>query len=287
MARPTSQRRKRTNKKKQKRTRGSRASQLLPSARMRGRLVRLVAKAPPTVQLLLAAFALVVVWLGVNWGYQVVRKPSELMFPVSESFYRDPAETWAAYGTLFQRHSTSVMTPDLLAALAQVEGSGNPVVRTYWQWTASLDPFSIFRPASSAVGMYQITNATFAVARRYCVHDHRVAEQGPWYSLRSCWFNALYTRTIASHAVELTSAYLDRHVALILESYPAPGATLQQKQRLAAMLHLCGAGAALQYARRGMRFTPGQRCGAHDARAYVERVAAMQRRFAALARRTT
>ncbi len=104
--------------------------------------------------------------------------------------------------------------------------------------------------------------------------------------VRSCWFNALYTRTIPSHAVELTSAYLDRNVALILQRYPVQGASLQQKQRLAAMLHLCGAGAAREYARRGLRFAPGQRCGAHDAHAYVERVVGLQRQFAALARRS-
>jgi hypothetical protein len=282
MASRSSRRKPGTKNKKQKRTRRFRMA--LPGARTPRRLWQLVARTPLTFQLLLASFVLVALWLGINWGYQVVRKPSELLFPVSESFYKGPAETWDAYGPLFERHSTSVMTPDLLAALAQIEGSGNPVVRTYWEWTASLDPFRIFKPASSAVGMYQITDATFAVARHYCIHDHRVAEQGPWHSLRSCWFNALYTRTIPSHAIELTSAYLDRNVALILGSYPAPGTTLQQKQRLAAMLHLCGAGAALQYARRGLRFAPGQHCGAHDARAYVERVADMQRRFAALAR---
>jgi hypothetical protein len=281
-----SARRSARHKKNKKRTRRFRLAQLLSSSRMRGRMLRMLRKSPPTLQVLLGAVLVVAVWASVNWAYQAARKPSELLFPVSESFYKDPVETWDAYGSLFERHSTAVMTPDLLAALAQVEGSGNPVVRTYWQWTASLDPFEIFRPASSAVGMYQVTDGTFAIARRYCIHDHRVVEQGPWYSLRSCWFNGLYTRTIPSHAVELTSAYLDRSVAQILERYPAPGATLAQKQRLAAMLHLCGAGAALTYARRGLRFVPGQRCGAHDARAYVERVMSMQRRFAALARQS-
>jgi len=278
---------KRTARNKNKRARRFRLTGLLASARTRRRLAKLVRRTPPTVQVLLAIVAVVSVWLAVNWGYQVARKPSELFFPVSESMYKQPAETWRAYGSLFAAHSTSVMTPDLLAALAQVEGSGNPVVRTYWQWTASFDPFEIFRPASSAVGMYQFTDGTFAAARRYCIHNHRVAEAGPWYSVRSCWFNGLYTRTIPSHAVELTSAYLDRSVALTLERYPAPNATLAQKQRLAAMLHLCGAGAAADYARRGLRFAPGQHCGAHDARIYVERVISMQRRFAALATRPT
>ena len=49
------------------------------------------------------------------------------------------------------------------------------------------------------------------------------------------------------------------------------------------MMHLCGAGAAAEYARRGLTLTAGQRCGTHDARSYVARVTKMQRRFKALA----
>jgi hypothetical protein len=49
------------------------------------------------------------------------------------------------------------------------------------------------------------------------------------------------------------------------------------------MMHLCGGGAAGEYARRGLSFSSGQRCGVHDARSYVARVTNMQRRFKALA----
>jgi hypothetical protein len=175
------------------------------------------------------------------------------------------------------------MTPDLLAALAQVEGSGNPVARTYWRFSLTSEPFDIYRPASSAVGMYQITDGTFAIARRYCIHRHRVVEDGPWYDFKSCWFNSLYTRTVPSHAIELTSAYLDRSVAELLARYAKLAPTFAQKQTIAALMHLCGAGAAAEYVRRGLALAPGQRCGTHDARGYVARVAAMQRRFRALA----
>jgi hypothetical protein len=60
-------------------------------------------------------------------------------------------------------------------------------------------------------------------------------------------------------------------------------ATLQQKQDLAAIVHLCGAGAGDAFARRGLRLTPGQRCGDHDAGAYLAKVNAMKRQFARLA----
>lgn len=218
-------------------------------------------------------------WLSANWVYQVFRKPSELFFPVSGAFYKTPQQTWRSYGPLFRRHSTATITPDLLAALAQVEGSGNPIVRTYWRWKFHPDPFEIYRPASSAVGMYQITDGTFAEARRYCIHDHVVVEDGPWYDWKSCWFNRLYTRTIPSHAVELTSAYLDRSVATILARHGIRQASLQQKHALATLIHLCGAGAGNRFAARGFRLLPNQRCGDHSARAYIDKVASMQQTF--------
>jgi hypothetical protein len=272
-----------TKRPQKSRMRRSRLGRFWPSAATRRKLVKTFRRTPGVVQITVLVGVFVALFLAVNWTYQVVRKPSELFFPVSGSFYKDPAETWRVYGRLFERHSTAVMTPDLLAALAQVEGSGNPVVRTYWRWSLTNEPFEIFRPASSAVGMYQITDGTFAIARRYCVHRHRVVEEGPWYDFKSCWLNELYTRTVPSHAVEMTAAYLDRGVAELLGRHSKLSATLEQKQTLATMMHLCGAGAAAEYARRGLALTAGQRCGTHDARGYVARVARMQRQFKALA----
>jgi len=261
----------------------NRLSRLWPNARKRRQLVNRFRGTPGAVQFAVLAVVFIVLFLAVNWTVQVVRKPSELFFPISGSFYKDPADTWRAYGKLFERHSTPIMTPDLLAALAQIEGSGNPIVRTYWRFSLTDEPFEIFRPASSAVGMYQITDGTFAIARRYCVHRHTVVEDGPWYDIKSCWLNALYTRTVPSHAVEMTAAYLDRGVSDLLARRSALRPTLEQQQTLAALMHLCGAGAAEEYARRGLTLSAGQRCGSHDARSYVTRVASMQRRFRALA----
>jgi Transglycosylase SLT domain len=222
--------------------------------------------------------------LAINWIYQVIRKPTELFFPVSGTLFKTAPETWRQYGPIFRKHSTDIISPELLAALAQVEGSGNPVARTYWRWSWNLfRPFEIYRPATSAVGMYQITDGTFAEARRYCIHDHVVTQEGAWDDWHSCWFNSLYFRVVPSHAVELTSAYLDLHVREILDRYGIRHASLSQEQNLAALIHLCGAGAGAEYARRGLRLTEGQRCGDHEARVYVARVDAMQHEFARLA----
>jgi hypothetical protein len=265
---------------------GSLASRLKKPWRHTAKVWRRVRRwwrpAPRPAKFIMAALIVLILWLGVNWIYQVLRKPSELFFPVSGTLYKSPVETWAEYAPIFKRFSTEVMTPDFLAAIAQVEGSGNPVARTYWRWSWSSQPFEVYRPASSAVGMYQITDGNFAEARRYCIHDHVVVADGPWNDWRSCWFNGLYARVIPRDAVELTAAYLDRSVALILERRRMSSASLPQKQMLAALIHLCGAGAGDEFARRRFRLAEGQRCGDHQTRAYIERVATMQGVFSRL-----
>ena len=238
---------------------------------------------PLALRIVVAVFVILAVWSAVNWAYQVLRKPTELFFPVSGALSKTPPETWRQYGPLFRGHATAVMTPDLLAALAQVEGSGNPVARTYWRWRLTWNPFEVYQPASSAVGMYQITDPTFREAKRYCIHDHVVVEDGPWHDWRSCWFNGLYTRVVPSHAVELTAALLDRSVTTTMGRQRIAAATLQQKQDLAAVIHLCGAGPGDAYARRGFRLTAGQKCGDHDVRGYLAHVNAMRRQFVRLA----
>jgi hypothetical protein len=251
--------------------------------RLPRRALRALHALPLAVHLVAGVLVALALWAAVNWLYQVARKPTELFFPVSGALYKTPSETWREYATLFRAHATAVITPEFLAALAQVEATGNPLARTYWRWRAASDPFEIYRPASSAAGMYQITDATFAEARRYCIRDRAVVEDGPWHDFGSCWFNGLYTRVVPSHAIELTSAYLDRRVAATLARNRIANATLQQKQDLAAVIHLCGAGAGDAYARRGLRPTAGQRCGDHDLRDYLARLNAMKRTFARIA----
>jgi hypothetical protein len=251
----------------------------LPSAATRRLALRLFVSAPMPMQVLIVLTMTAILWLAVNWIYQVVRKPTELFFPVSGTLNKTPAETWRQYGPLFQKYSTKLISPELLAALAQVEGSGNPVVRTYWRWSFKPRPFDVYRPASSAVGMYQITDGTFAESRRYCIHAHAVALDGPWDDWHSCWFNRWYTRVIPSHAMELTAAYLDVSVANALQRNHVKSAAPARIQELAAVIHLCGAGAGDAYVRRGLRLTEGERCGDHDAREYVARVTAMEREF--------
>jgi hypothetical protein len=254
---------------------------------LRRRWWRVFRRTSSVTQFVIGVAVLLTLSLAVNWIYQVIRKPSELFFPVSGTLYKTPSETWRQYAPMFLRFATNVVTPDLLAAIAQVEGSGNPVARTYWRWSWRPQPFEVYRPASSAVGMYQITDGTFADARHFCIHDHTVVEDGPWNDWRSCWFNSLYARVVPAHAAELTSAYLDRGVATILERHRIRSATLEHKQELAAVIHLCGVGVGDDFIKRDFRLVDGQRCGDHDVRAYLVRVEAMKNVFAHLASRTS
>jgi hypothetical protein len=204
----------------------------------------------------------------------MVRKPTELFSLVGGGLNKAPAETWRQYAPLFREYSTAAVRPEMLAALAQVEGAGNPLARTYWRWRLSWNPLTLYQPASSGVGMFQMTNAAFAEARGFCIRNHVVVEN-------PCRFTWLYTRVLPSHAIELAAVYLDRNVA----SISAGRAKLTDKhvQELAAICHLCGAAAAKNFAQRGFRLIAGEHCGDHDVASYIARVNAVQQEFMRIA----
>jgi hypothetical protein len=217
-----------------------------------------------------------------NLVYQIARKPGEIFAPISTSFAKSPASTWGSYGALFEKHSTTIVSPDFLAALAQAESDGNPIASTPWRWQWSWNLFDIYRPASSAAGMFQITDGTFAEARKYCIREHTVLAEGPWYDLDSCWFNGLYTRTVPSHAVEMTAAYLHRRVVATLVAHRVANVSLAQKQKLAAVIHLCGVKRGEIFASRNFQVAPGERCGAHSLQRYLTKIDRLKNHFARL-----
>jgi hypothetical protein len=248
------------------------------AARPRSRWNRLRGRA----RLAVAILAVTGLLVAGNWVYHVARKPSELVGLVAGPTPRTPGETWRAYGALFRKHATDVMTPDLLAALVQAESRGDFSARTYWRWRWSWNPLEWYKPASSAVGLLQITDATFEEARRYCIHDHQVVRVGAWNDVHACWFNALYSRLVPSHAIEMTAARLHQVVLDTLATRGIRRAGPRERHDLAAVIHLCGTERGAAFARHGFRTLPGERCGDHGLRDYLARVRALQGEFVRL-----
>jgi hypothetical protein len=233
-----------------------------------------LARAPRIVRIAGVVAVLFAIVTLTNLIYQVIHKPTELFVFVGHRLDKEPSETWRQYGALFRTYSTATITPELLAALAQDESSGNPVERTYWRWRWSFNPFALYQPASSAVGLFQMTDPAYAEAARFCIRANAVSDTG-------CGFGP-YIRAIPRHAIELASVYLDRNVAAILARTEVT-ANPQQKQDTAALIHLCGPGPATAFARRNFQMVAGERCGEHLVAAYVARVNAMKRQFLRLA----
>jgi hypothetical protein len=227
---------------------------------------------PKTVRIVVITATILAVFSGMNLVYQVLRKPTEVFAPVSGEFNKTPVETWRQYAPLFREYSTASISPELLTALAQVEGAGNPVASTYWRWRRTWDLCAIYQPASSSVGMYQMTDAAFAEARPYCIRDHIVVENG-------CSLIGLDSRVPPSRAIELTAVFLDRKVTAILARPLKAAASAQQKRELAAIVHLCGATAAKAFARRGFHPIAGERCGDQEVATYLAQINAMTREF--------
>jgi hypothetical protein len=129
-----------------------------------------------------------------------------------------------------------------------------------------------------------MTDAAFAEGRRLCVHDHRVVHAGPWHDLSACWFTALYSRTVPSHAIEMTAARLHEHLLQALGPGRAGRTGVEARERLAAVIHLCGPARGAAFVQRGFRTTSRERCGAHEVAAYLARVDRFTLTFERLAR---
>jgi hypothetical protein len=227
---------------------------------------------PKAVRIVVIAATILAVFSATNLVYHLVRKPTEVFAPVSGEFNKTPVETWRQYAPLFREYSTASISPELLAALAQVEGAGNPVASTYWRWRLTWNPFAIYQPASSSVGMYQMTDAAFAEARHYCIRNHIVVEDG-------CSLTGLDSRALPSRAIELTEVFLERKVTAILARPLKTAAGAQQKRELAAIIHLCGASSAKAFARRGFHPIADERCGDQEVATYLAQINAMTREF--------
>jgi hypothetical protein len=222
--------------------------------------------APSAIRIVVIAATALAVFPATNLVYQVVRKPTEMFFPVSGAMNKIPGRDLAAICAALSRvfhgrhHARATRCPG-------APGSKNLL--------AVAPDLESFRDLSTRLER-----------RRHVPDDRRslrrsttILHPPPHCRGGRLLVQLLYTRVVPSHAIELTAVFLDRKVAAILARPPNATATLQQKQDLAAMIHLCGAGPAKAFARRGFRLIAGERCGEHDVATYVAQVNAMKREF--------
>src|ERR1700745_3098844 len=116
-----------------------------------------------------------------------------------------------------------------------------------------------------------MTGPALSEAQGYCILHHSVVETG-------CSANLLHSRVVPRHATELTAVFLERNLASILGQRRTTGISSQRREELAAIIHLCGAGPAKIFVRRGFRLMPGERCGDHNLAAYVAEITPMKQK---------
>ena len=229
------------------------------------------------------ALILVGSFFAVNFLVQITRKPAEALGLLGLGRSRSVTETWRAFSHDFERHATEIIDPTFLAAMAQVESSGNPLATPKWRFRWSGSIWNWFAPESTSVGLFQFTDGAFARARKFCIHKGRVARDGPWHDWGSCWFNWAYLRISASDSIEMTSAYLHHEVTTSLGGRKA---SLANQRRLAAVIHLCGPGSAGKFIRSGFDLRSAGTCGRHDVRSYVETIERYEQQLRSAIRRT-
>ena len=215
----------------------------------------------------------------VNGVFQIVRKPSELLSLFSREAFHSMRSTWNEYRDEFEENETDLISAEYLAALSQVESAGNATATPEWHWRWTIDMTRIYAPASSSVGLFQYTDATFKDAKRFCIHRGRAVLQGKWYDPTSCWFTMLYSRLSASDSIEMTAARLDHYVRKLLRQTGSPATTALQTDNLASIIHLCGTRKGLRFAGDGFQLKSFQYCGSHKVASYLSRIDHLKKRL--------
>ena len=218
--------------------------------------LRALGKTTPAVRIVVSAALLLVLWLAVNWTYHAFNKPTEVLFPLDNALDKSPGENLAGVRLAVPRafhggHNAGVPRRDGAGRRRRQPGGADILALA----TDVESP----RVVSARVerGRHVPDHQRGVPGRAALLHSRPRGGRGrPLERLQSCWFNSLYTRTIPSHAIELTSATLDRSVANTLARHRIARATLRQKQDLAAVIHLCGPGTGHAYARRGFSDPP-------------------------------
>ncbi len=219
------------------------------------------------IRIVVIAATILAVFSAANLIYQVARKPTEMFFPASGTLNKMPLETWRQYAPLFREYSTAAITPELLAALAQVESAGKHLL-------AVASDLGSLRDLPASIEQCRHVPDDQPNLRR----DQALLHPPSYRRERRLFMERTLSTGCAQPRVEPTPVYLDRNVTQIV-AHRRPASTPQQKEELAAIIHLCGAGSARVFARRGFSLTAGERCGDHDVAAYLAQISVMKQEF--------
>src|SRR5262249_41482951 len=83
------------------RSRPSRFDRFRPIFRFLRRASLVFLALPLALRIIVATVLIIMLWSAVNWVYQVIRKLTELFFPVSGRLWKAFSETWRQYEPLF------------------------------------------------------------------------------------------------------------------------------------------------------------------------------------------
>jgi hypothetical protein len=80
----------------------------------------------------------------------------------------------------------------------------------------------------------------------------------------------------------MTAAYLHQSVANALAARRVKKVSPAQTQRLAAVIHLCGAKRGESFIKQRFQAAAGEQCGTHSLRGYLDQIERMKQRFTRL-----
>lgn len=207
-------------------------------------------------------------------AFHIYHKPSIILLPVSNSFNKLPNETWDTYKDYFNEYSSKTISPFLIAAIVQHESAGNPLAQTYWKWNWDVNPFKWFAPASSSLGLMQMTSGTWEDAKKFCTLGGEVIrEEGK----KSCW-NFLASRLFPASNIRLASIRYHYYLKKWKESLGVDNLSSKLSRRFISVMHLCGVEKAFKWADKP-HLLKKRRCGGHSVREYLRSIARLERKF--------
>ena len=217
-------------------------------------------------------FLITVAILGfvINFVVQIYRKPSELISYWYSGQASGIEETWNRFGDDFISYSTPYVFPEVLASLAQIESGGRVWASPLGQVKIKTNLDRIYAPASSAIGLMQLTDGHFEQARKYCIVKGELK--------RGCTMNWIYSRLWPSHSIELAASYLHMSIAKLRKWYRR-----QFKKtdliKLSSVIHLCGPEKAAIFVEDQLEFRRFKQCGDHRVDRYVNKVLSFSKKF--------